>query len=170
VEKSLPFRSEGRLVLARVGIAVIVSKGTTPPDISTPDAVRKMLTDARSVEIPPPGPAGSHLARMIEQLGIAEAVRPKLVLKAAIDGGAQLVADGKVDVAMQLLSEVQSAKDIVVVGLLPPTLQSFVIYGTAIPAYNNRPEPALALVKYLSEPDRKDFWQAAGFELLGARK
>ena len=46
---------------------------------------------------------------MIEQLGIAEAVRPKLVIKAAIDGGAQLAAEGEVDVAMQLLSEVQSA-------------------------------------------------------------
>ena len=60
-----------------------------------------MLLDARSIESPPPnGPAGGHLARMIEQLGIAEAVRPKLVIKEAIDGGAQLVAQGKVDVAM----------------------------------------------------------------------
>ena len=125
LEKTLALRPEGRLVLARVGIAVIVRNGTTPPDISTPDDIRKMLIDARSIEIPPSnGPAGSHLARMIEQLGIAEAVRPKLVIKAAIDGGAQLVADGKVDLAMQLLSEVQSAKGIVVVGLLPPACKA----------------------------------------------
>ncbi len=170
VEKTLPLRSEGRVVLARVGIAVIVRKGTTAPDISTRDAVRKMLIDARSIEIPPPnGPAGGHLARMIEQLGIAETVRPRLVIKAAIDGGAQLVADGKVDLAMQLLSEVQSAKDIAVVGLLPLALQSFVVYGTAIPANNDRPEPAVALVKFLSEPNKKDFWKAAGFEMLDAR-
>ncbi|HEY1474885.1 MAG TPA: substrate-binding domain-containing protein [Pseudolabrys sp.] len=169
VEKNLPLRSEGRVVLARVGIAVIVRNGTTAPDISTPDAVRKMLIDARSIEIPPPnGPAGGHLARMIEQLGIAEAVRPKLVIKAAIDGGAQLVADGKVDLAMQLLSEVQSAKDIAVVGLLPSALQSFVVYGAAIPSYNDKPEPAVALVKFLSEPNKKDFWRAAGFELFDA--
>jgi hypothetical protein len=46
----------------------------TLPDISTPDAVRQMLLDARSIEFPPPnGPVGSHLARMIEQLGVAEA-------------------------------------------------------------------------------------------------
>lgn len=103
---------------------------------------------------------------MIEQLGIADAVRPKLVIKAAIDGGAQLVAEGKVDLAMQLLSEVQSAKDIAVVGLLPSALQSFVVYGTAIPAYNEKPEPAIAFVKFLSEPNKKDFWRAAGFELF----
>ena len=167
-EKSLALRSEGRIVLARVGIAVIVRKGTTLPEISTPDAVRKMLLDARSVEFPPANtPVGGHLAHMIEQLGIADAVRPKLVIKAAIDGGAQLVAEGKVDLAMQLLSEVQSAKDIAVVGLLPPGLQNFVVYGTAIPAYNDRPEAAVAFVKFLSDPNKKGFWKAAGFELLG---
>ena len=167
-EKSLPLRSEGRIVLARVGIAVIVRKGATLPDISAPDAVRKMLLDARSIEFPPPNtPVGGHLARMIEQLGIADVVRPKLVIQAAIDGGAQLVAKGEVDMAMQLLSEVQSAKDITVVGLLPSNLQSFVVYGTAIPAYNDKPEPAVAFVKFLSEPSMKDFWKAAGFELMG---
>lgn len=166
-EKALPLRLEGRMVFARVGIAVIVRKGTNLPDISTPNAVRKMLLDARSIELPPPnGPAGDHLARMIEQLGIAEAVRQKVVIKAAIDGGAQLVAEGKVDVAMQLLSEVQSANDITVVGLLPPDLQNFVVYGSAIPAYNDKPEAALAFVKFLSEPNKKDFWKAAGFELM----
>lgn len=168
-EKSLTLRSEGRIVLARVGIAVIVRKGTSLPDISTPDAIRKMLLNARSIEFPPANtPVGGHLARMIDQLGIAEAVRPKLVIKAAIDGGAQLVAEGKVDLAMQLLSEVQSANAITVVGLLPPGLQNFVVYGTAIPAYNDRPEAAVAFVKFLSEPNKKDFWKAAGFELLGA--
>jgi ABC-type molybdate transport system substrate-binding protein len=105
---------------------------------------------------------------MIEQLGIAEAVQPKLVIKAAIDGGAQLVAEGKVDVAMQLLSEVQSAKDTTVVGLLPAGLQNFVVYGAAIPAYNDKPEAAVAFVKFLSAPDKKDFWNTAGFELTSA--
>ncbi|HEX5212835.1 MAG TPA: extracellular solute-binding protein [Pseudolabrys sp.] len=169
--KTLPLRSEGRVVLARVGIAVIVRTGTTPPDISTSDAVRKMLLDARSVELPPSsGPAGGHLARMIEQFGIAEAVRPKLTIKAAIDGGAKLVAEGKVDVAMQLLSEVQSANGVTVVGLLPPGLQNFVVYGAAIPAANDKPEAALAFVKFLSEPGKKDLWKAAGFELMSTAR
>jgi molybdate transport system substrate-binding protein len=168
-EKSVALRPEGRIAIARVGIAVIVRAGTRPPDISTPDAVRKLLLDTRSVEFPPPnGPVGAHLVRVIEQLGIAEVVRPKLTIKAAIEGGAQLVAEGKVDVAMQLLSEVQSAKDTTVVGLLPPGLQNFVVYGAAIPAYNEKPEAAVAFVKFLSAPDKKDFWKAAGFELLGA--
>ena len=50
-EKSVALRPEGRIVFARVGIAVIVRMSTTLPDISTPDAVRKMLLDARSIEM-----------------------------------------------------------------------------------------------------------------------
>ena len=65
------------------------------------------------------------------------------------------MAEGKVDVAMQLLSEVQSAKDTTVVGLLPPGLQNFVVYGAAIPAYNEKPEAAVAFVKFLSAPDKR---------------
>ena len=168
LEKTLPLRSEGRVALARVGIAVIIRKGTTAPDISTPDAVRQMLVNAQSIEFPPEnGPVGGHLARVIEKLGVAEAVKPKLVIKAAIDGGAQLVADGKADLAMQLLSEVQSAGGITVVGMLPPDLQNFVVYGSAIPASNDKPEAALAFVKFLSDPNKKDVWKAAGFELMG---
>jgi molybdate transport system substrate-binding protein len=52
-KKSLSLRPEGRITFARVGIAVIVRKGAQLPDISTPDAVRKMLLDARSIEFPP---------------------------------------------------------------------------------------------------------------------
>jgi molybdate transport system substrate-binding protein len=168
VEKTLPLHSEGRVALARVGIAVIIRKGTTAPDISTPDAVRKMLVSAHTIEFPPEnGPVGGHLARVIEKLGVAEAVKPKLIIKAAIDGGAQLVAEGKADLAMQLLSEVQSANGITVVGMLPPDLQNFVVYGSAIPASNDEPEAALAFVKFLSEPNKKDVWKSAGFELVG---
>ncbi len=53
-------------------------------------------------------------------------------------------------------------------GLLPPGLQSFVVYGTAVPAYNGAPEPAVAFVKLVSQPGKGDLWKAAGFELIGA--
>jgi molybdate transport system substrate-binding protein len=167
-ERKLALRPEGRIALARVGIGVIAREGAKQSDISTSDAVRKVLLDARTVAFPPPiAPVGAHLARMIAQLGIADSVRPKLVIKAAIDGGAELVAKGEADVGMYLLSEVQSAKGIKVVGLLPAALQSFVVYGTAIPADNARPDPALALVKFVSDPTKRERWKAAGFEMMG---
>ena len=167
-EKTVPLRTEGRIVLARVGIGVIVRQGTTPPDISTAEAVRKMLLNARAIAWSDPStPVGGHLNRAIAQLGIADEVRPKLIIKAAIHGGAELVAKGEADFGLYLVSEVQTAKGITLVGLLPPPLQSFVVYGTAVPTYNATPEAALAFVKFISDPSRGERWKAAGFELVG---
>ena len=43
-EMTIPLRTEGRTVLARMEIGIIVSRGTTPPDISTPASTKQ---DAR---------------------------------------------------------------------------------------------------------------------------
>jgi molybdate transport system substrate-binding protein len=161
-------QSVGRTVLARVGIGVVAREGTRP-DISTPDAVRKALLDARSIAVPLPStPSGAHFERLIAQFGIADMVRPKLIVKAAIDGGAELVAKGDADLGIYLLSEVQSVKGITVLGLLPSALQDFVTYGSAIPAENAKPEPAAAFVKFISDAAQAQAWKAAGFELVKA--
>jgi molybdate transport system substrate-binding protein len=167
-ERGVPMRADGRMVLARVGIGVIVREGTTPPDISTAAAVRRMLLDAKAVTWSDPAtPSGGHLQRVVAELGIADAVRPKLITSAAIGGGAELVAKGNADVGFFLVSEVQKVKGVTLVGLLPPPLQSFIVYGTAIPADNPSPEPALAFVKFISAPAMRARWVAAGFELVG---
>lgn len=170
-EKALPFRPEGRTVLARVGIGVIVRDGAKLPDLSGPEAIRRLLLEARAIALPHPGtPSGAHLAGMLRTLGIADAVQPKVIVKPAIDGGGDLVARGEADVGMYLLSEVRSVKGVSVAGLLPADLQNYVVYGTAIPAGNAAPEAADAFVKFVSHPGRAEFWKAAGFELMPAGK
>lgn len=168
VEKTTPMRAEGRGVLARVGISVIVADGAARPDISTPDAVRKLLLDVRKIAVGQPStPSGVHFNQMIAKLGIADVVQPKIIVKAAIDGGGDLVANGEADVGLYLLSEVQSVKGAAVVGLLPQGLQSFVVYGSAIPANSTAPEAALIFLKFISDPARQSQWKAAGFEITG---
>jgi len=168
-EKTLPLSTEGRIVLARVGIGVISRRGAAQPDISTAEAVRRMLLEARSVALSDPRtPSGSHLARMMAQLGITDAMQAKLISKSAISGGGELVANGQADVGLYLVSEVQTINGISVVGLLPPALQSFVVYGTAVPADNATPQAALAFVKFLSEPAKGARWKAGGFELVAS--
>jgi molybdate transport system substrate-binding protein len=142
-----------------------VRRGTTPPDISTVEAVRKMLLSARAIAWPDPNtPIGEHLNRAIAQLGIADEVWPKLIVKGA--GRAELVAKGEADFGFYLVNEVQTVKGITLVGLLPSALQSFVVYGTAVPTYNATPDAALAFVKFISDPSKGGRWKAAGFELM----
>jgi molybdate transport system substrate-binding protein len=169
--KAVPLRPEGRLMLARVGIGVIVRQGAPLPDISTVDAVRRMLLNARSIAWPDPAtPIGTRLNSAIEQLGILADLRPKLTVKAAIHGGAELVANGEADLGLYLVSEVQLVPGIVLVGMLPSGLQHYVVYGAAIPAYNAAPETALAFLKFISDRVREQRWKAGGFELMGSAR
>ena len=157
----------GRVELARVGIGVIVREGAAPPDISSVDAVRKMLLDARSIVHPDPdggGLAGVALARMMAQMGIADAVKPRLTYMFAINGGATLVAKGEVEVN---ISEVLSAKGVTLVGALPAAVQSYIVFSASIHARSASPEPAQAFIEALSDPAAREHWTAGGLESLG---
>jgi molybdate transport system substrate-binding protein len=159
----------GRVELARVGIGVIVREGAARPDISTVDAVRKMLLDARSIVHPDPdggGLAGVALARMTAQLGIADAVKHKLTYMFAINGGATLVAKGEVEVGLFNISEVLSAKGVTLVGALPAAVQSYIVFSASIHAHSASPEPAQAFIKALSSPDAREHWTAGGLESM----
>src|SRR5262249_1601381 len=62
------FAHGSRLALARVGIGVAVRAGAPLPDISTEDAVRRLLIEARSIVHSDPaggGFAGAQVARVI---------------------------------------------------------------------------------------------------------
>ncbi len=158
----------GSLVdLARVGVGVIVRQETRLPDISTAEAVRRMLLDARSIALPDPasgGLAAPALTRMFDRLGVTDAVKPKTILRNAINGGAELVANGEAEIGLFNISEVVTAKGIVLVGALPPGLQSYITFAAAIHAGSAAPEAAAALVKMLSDPDTGHQWRAAGLE------
>jgi molybdate transport system substrate-binding protein len=167
IEKKIGLRPEGRLDLARIGVAVVAREGGKRPDVSTAEAIRRLLLEARSIAVPhPDGLTGSHLMQMMTKLGIADAVRPKLRHKPAIDGGAELVAAGEADVGLYLASEVQSVKGTTLVGMLPAELQNYVVYSIAVPAHNTAPDPALAFVSFVSDPARREHWKATGFELM----
>jgi molybdate transport system substrate-binding protein len=158
-------------VIARIGIGVVVREGEKRPDISTVDAVRRMLLEARAIAVPQPGGlTGSHLMRVMTMLGIADEVRAKLRHKPAIDRGADMVGAGEADVGLYLASEVLGAKGAVLAGMLPAELQNYVVYSIAVPAYNASPEPALAFVKFVSDAANSEAWKITGFELMDGTK
>jgi len=112
-------------------------------------------------------PGGSYVLRMLTQMGIAEELKGRLVMKGSIDGGGDLIANGEVDIGLYLLSEMRPVRGVAVAGLLPPELRFYVGYGTAIPASNAEPEPALAFIRFLTSPGQAVKWNQAGFEAGG---
>jgi molybdate transport system substrate-binding protein len=159
----------GKVDLARVGIGVIVRDGAPRPDISSVEAVRKMLLDARSIVHPDPnggGLAGVALARMMVEMGIADAVKPKLTYMFAINGGANLVANGQAEVGLFNISEVLTAKGVTLVGPLPAAVQSYIVFTAAIHTGSASPESAQALIRAFADPAAREHWRAGGLESL----
>jgi molybdate transport system substrate-binding protein len=166
MERAGAIRPESRAPLARVGIGVAVRESAAPPDISGPEAVRQALLDARSVAYSDPklAPSGVHLERVLAQLGIAEALRPKTTLRTPFDGGVALVASGEVQMGLFLVSEIRMTEGVRLVGLLPSELQSYAVFAGAVAADSPSPEAALAFLRFLRDPAGWDHWKIAGFE------
>ncbi|MDB5652178.1 MAG: putative transporter, periplasmic substrate-binding protein [Hyphomicrobiales bacterium] len=170
-DQAIGLRAEGRAELARIGIGVLIKEGAPRPDVSSADAVRKLLREARAIAVPQPdGITGSHLMRMMDKLGVADEVRGKLKHKPAVDGAGNMVASGEADVGLYLASEVLSIKGAVLAGFLPQELQNYVVYSVGIPAANTTPEPALLFVNFIEDASNRESWKATGFELLDVKK
>jgi molybdate transport system substrate-binding protein len=168
--KSGKLRADGWARLGNVGISVIVRQGAPLPDISSPENFRKALLEARSVvhATPTATPSGAHMAKVIEQLGISDAMKDKVVHRPALDGGVELVAKGEADIGMYPASEVAHVKGVAIVGPLPASLQLNILYTAAVTTDNPSPGPALAFVKFLSDPANRVHWKDAGFDPPGS--
>ena len=165
------FRGDARATLGTVSVGLIVRKGAAVPDISTLDKFKKAMLDAKSVVHANPAatPSGAHLAKVWEQLGVADAMKPKVTFRNALDGGVAALTRGEAKVGLYPLSEVISEKGITVVGLIPPAVQLNTVYGTAVLAANPAPEPAMAFIKFLADPSNAKHWKDAGFEPANGR-
>jgi len=169
LEKAGTLKSGSRVDLARVGIGVVVREGAPQPDISTVDAVRKMLLAAKSIVHTNPdgsGFAGKAVARMIEQMGIAEAVKPKLTIMQAIDGGVDLVAKGKAEVGMFNISEILPVQGVALVGPLPASVQNYIVFAAALHVGSRSPGLAQTFIKLATDPASRAQWNAGGLEAM----
>src|SRR5262249_42723923 len=126
-----------RAELGRVGIGVTVREGAASPDVSTPDALKKTLIEARSVAYTNPaegGTSGIYFNGVAERFGIADEIKKKAVLTRGGREAAIEVAEGRAELAIVFISEAAAVNGVRLAGPLPPTLQDYSAYAAAIPA------------------------------------
>ena len=156
-------RADARATFGTVGVSVVVKEGAPAPDISTKEKFREAMLAARSVVHAPPGktPSGTHMGKVMEQLGITDQMAKKVVHKPALDGGVQLVAAGQADIGIYPASEVAGVPGLSVVGALPAGIDLTIVYGGAAMAGGQ--DTAAAFVKFMAAPENRAVWQRAGF-------
>jgi molybdate transport system substrate-binding protein len=158
--------SDARATFGNLGISVVVKEGAPKPDISTKEKLKAALLAAKSVVHATPGqtPSGNHMAKVIEQLGIGDAMAKKTIHKPALAGGVQLVASGEAEMGIYPASEVAGVKGISIVGPLPAGTDLTIVYGGAASADAAAPDAAAAFVKFMAAPENRRVWKDAGFD------
>jgi molybdate transport system substrate-binding protein len=171
VENFAAFEKEGLVVpgtrrdLGAVSMGAAVKEGAPLPDISTLDALRKTLREAKTVTYmdPDKGSSGKHFdAVVLPRLGMRDEVRAKARLG---EGGstAVKVASGEAEIAFQNVTELMDVKGARVVGLIPAELQSPIVYSGAVMAQAKNPGPAQQLLDYLASPEGRKVFLERGF-------
>ena len=159
------FRDDARAALGTVRVGLIVREGALQPDISSVDAFRQAILGAKSIVHANPAatPSGAHFAKVWDQFAIADALKPKLTFRNALDGGVAAVSKGEAEIGLYPLSEVIHERGVTVVGLIPAQVQLNTVYGAAVLTANAAPEPAAAFVTFLADPSNAKHWKDAGF-------
>jgi molybdate transport system substrate-binding protein len=160
-------RANSQATFGTVGTSIVVKEGAPKPDISTKEKFREAMLSAPSVVHATPGktPSGTHMGKVMGQLGIAEAMARKVVHRPALEGGVQLVAEGQAEIGIYPASEVANVKGVTVVGPLPAGIELNTVYGGAAMAGGAAGEAAVAFVKFMAAPENRSVWKHAGFEL-----
>jgi len=155
-----------RTDIARTGMGVGVREGAPRPDISSVDAFKRALLEAKSIVYVDPASgatSGTHFAAVLQKLGIADAVKPKTKL---VPGGypAELVAKGEVEMVVHQISEIVPVKGVTLVGPLPKDIQKLTIYSAGVAAKSSNAELGRGFIAFLTRPAFKAKLAEAGLD------
>lgn len=141
-----------RVDLVRSPVALAVRTGTPQPDITTEAALKQAVLAAPTLGYST-GPSGNHLAALFERWGIADAVRERIVVPPPGMPVGQLVADGRVALGFQQLSELISLPGIDVLGLLPTGAEFITIFSAGVTAVSPNGDAVRAMLAYMASPE-----------------
>ena len=150
-------------VIARLRLAVAVKKGAPKPDISSPDAVRRMLRNAKSIVSvdPKQGSVGTAALMALDKLGIRKELEPKI--KWVPTGGVVQdgVAKGNYELALgPYLSDMRNP-GLDVVGALPPDAAPPIDITGFLSTSVKDKKAARALLDYLKSRDAAPVYEEA---------
>lgn len=150
-----------RVDLVRSGVAVAVSADQPAPDISTEAALKAAVLAAPSLGVST-GPSGVQLAKLFESWDIAEHIKDRIVqAKPGVPVGAML-AQGKVALGFQQLSEMRGVAGITVLGPLPDAVQIITTFSGSVAASSTQTEAMRDLLAFWASPACKTLKEEHG--------
>jgi len=152
--------------LGRMLIGVAVRDGAPKPDISTEAALRAAILAAPVIAHSDPATgatAGTHAARLVERLGIAEQMRTRTLVFPGGGAAVAAVAQGRAALALTQVSEIIAVPGATLVGPLPDAAQLVTAYLGAVTARAADRDGGLAFLAWLTGAEGQARFRAAGF-------
>ncbi len=153
-------RMARRVDFARSGVGVAVKAGAPKPDISTTERFKSALLAAKSIARSKTGASGLYFADLIERIGMADALKDKIVIYDGLTG--ECAARGEAELAVQQVSELMQAKGVDIVGPFPDEMQSITVFSGGV--FKGAPPLAEAFIKFLSTPEAAAVIRANGMD------
>jgi molybdate transport system substrate-binding protein len=154
--------------IAKVGVGMVVPSGTTAPTVASVDDFGRALLAAKTIIYADPsrgGAAGIHIARVIQDLGIAEQLKPKIKFGAGGDITEVTITQGEGALGMTQVSEIVGKPGAVFVGPLPEKIQNYTVFAIGRPIGAKQPEAVMALIDFLKSPSAQSTMKAKGMQV-----
>jgi molybdate transport system substrate-binding protein len=153
-----------RAPIARSAVGIGIRKGAPRPDIGTPDAFKRMLLSAKSITWAKEGQSGIYFAGLVERMGIAEQIKPKIVPANTGAEAGKLLLEGKTQYVALLVNELMAVPGVEVLGPLPAELQQYTVFHAGVGVGSKDSSAAKALIKFLTTPAAGAVFRAKGQE------
>ena len=155
--------ADSRTAFGKIGVGIAVHRGSPKPDFSTVEAFKRSMLDAKLIATSGEGSSGRYVASLIERLGIAEQIKPKI---RSGPGGtsAQLVSRGEVDFVVSGLPPLVGVPNVEWLGYLPEEINSWLVFSGGVGVNAKQPDAGRALLKFLTTPAAMAVWKANGLE------
>jgi len=151
--------ADSKTNLARSGYGVAVRAGAPKPDISSVEAFKRALLNAKSITyLPVPG-----VPQLIERLGLKDAIASKVTIPNA-DISSELVAKGEIELGIVAITQTFTTPGVELAGPLPVEIQMYTSFGGAISAGSKASDAARDLLTFLKSPTAIRVIKAQGME------
>lgn len=156
-----------RVDLGKVGTGVAVRAGTPRPDVRDTRVLRGNMLAASRIVCPDPAvaTAGKVVLKVLDQLGVAAAVTPRLQYfpngYAAMYDLAQ--SSGLLEMGITQITEILANPGVTLVGPLPAEVQNMAVYSVGLAARSAHPERSREFIRRLTGFGAQPLLSAAGF-------
>ena len=154
-EKQGKIAASSSVPLIRVNFGLAVKDGGAKPDTSTADGLKKTFLAAKTVFITDPstgGISGVHLMDVLGKLGIADEMKPKMIVQRGGGFHAERVVKGEADLAVQAEHEIRCVKGAAFLDY-PKEFQRTIVFIGGIGAASSDAGAAKSYLTFITGPD-----------------